>query len=70
MENIKGITDVDLIFNVRSIIATGGVMDANERMMVSELIDRFEDASERIERLNRYICMNERRSKANLSLNG
>ena len=58
MENIKGITDVDLIFNVRSIVATGGVMDNNEKALVCEMIDRFELSSEKMERLYRYMRQN------------
>ena len=56
--NISEISDIDLIFNVRSIIATGGIMDSTEKAMVCELINRFENASEKMERLYRYMRRN------------
>jgi len=58
MGNISEISDTDLIFNVRSIVATGGVMDNNEKALVCEMIDRFELSSEKMERLHRYMRQN------------
>ncbi|MBR3636095.1 MAG: hypothetical protein IKN47_07855 [Lachnospiraceae bacterium] len=53
--NVKEMTNEELISNGRAIIATGGLMDRREKEIMSELADRLETMSDKMEKLDRYV---------------